>query len=150
MHCDYLNGRLPRAVHEMAGAFRDKGYRSLPLPAVIPTDQRFLTALLSFKHVAKAAGQGTTGRSGLLNTPEFGPRVRLACVLTEAPREPTPGNGKDYCVNCDVCIQACPARAIEMPTGNAPYSMNKFACRAYRQAGLNCGVCMKACDEVLA
>jgi hypothetical protein len=35
-----------------------------------------------------------------------------------------------------------------MPEGEAPYSMNELACRAYRQTGLNCGVCLKACDEV--
>ena len=46
-HSDYLNGRLTRAVHELAILFRQKGYRSLPLPAVGPSGQRFLTALLS-------------------------------------------------------------------------------------------------------
>jgi hypothetical protein len=40
-HTDYLNGRLNRAVHELASFFKREGYRSLPLPAVGPTDQRF-------------------------------------------------------------------------------------------------------------
>jgi epoxyqueuosine reductase QueG len=149
VHSDYLNGRLTRAVHELATLFRQKGYRSLPLPAVAPSDQRFLTALLSYKHAAELAGLGTIGRHSLLITPAFGPRVRLACLLTEAILEPSPLNGKDYCINCDVCVRECPAQALQIPKEGEKYSINKFACRAYRQAGLTCGVCMKACDEAI-
>jgi epoxyqueuosine reductase QueG len=148
-HSDYLNGRLTRAVHELATLFRQNGYGSLPMPAVGPSDQRFLTALLSFKHAAALAGLGTIGRHSLLITPEFGPRVRLACLLTEASLEPSPMNEEQYCVNCDACIRECPAQALQVPENGATYSMNKFACRAYRQAGLTCTVCMKACDAIL-
>ncbi len=149
VHSDYLNGRLTRAVHELATLFRQKGYRSLPLPAVGPSDQRFLTALLSYKHVAELAGLGTIGRHSLLITPEFGPRVRLACLLTEASLEPSPLAHKEYCTNCDACIQECPVQALQAPKQGEAYSMNKFACRTYRQAGLTCSVCMKACDEAI-
>ena len=136
-------------VHELATLFRQKGYRSLPLPAVGPSDQRFLTALLSYEHVAKLAGQGTIGRHSLLITPEFSPRVRLACLLTEASLESSPLTEKDYRTNCDACIQECPAQAIQGPKKGEAYSINKFACRTYRQAGLTCSVRMKACDEIL-
>jgi epoxyqueuosine reductase len=146
-HTDYLSGRLNRAVHELAGFFRGRGYRTLPLTSVIPTDQRFLTALFSFKHAAHLAGLGTIGHHSMLITPEFGPRVRLACVLTEASVEPSPAAVEEYCVNCEACIRACPARAIEVPGPGKVYSINGFACRAYRQAGLACGVCLKVCDE---
>ena len=148
-HADYLNGRLNRAVHELATLFRQKGYRSLPLPPVGPSDQRFLTALFSYKHAAQWAGLGTMGRHSLLLTPDFGPRVRLACLLTEASLEPSPIIKKDYCAHCDACIRACPAQALQLPEQGEIYSMNKFACRTYRQAGLTCSVCMKVCDEVL-
>jgi epoxyqueuosine reductase QueG len=148
-HSDYLSGRLNRAVHELAAFFRTKGYASLPLPAAIPTDQRFLTALFSYKHAGELAGLGTIGRHSLLITPEFGPRVRLACVLTEASLEPSPVAHKEYCTNCDACIQECPIQALQVPKEGEAYSMNKFACRTYRQAGLTCSVCMKACDEMI-
>lgn len=149
VHTDYLNGRLTRAAHELATLFRQKGYRSLPLPAVGPSDQRFLTALLSYKHVGKLAGLGTIGRHSLLITQEFGPRVRLACLLTEASLECSPLTEREYCTNCDACLRECPAQAIQAPKKEGAYSINKFACRAYLQAGLTCGVCMKVCDEVV-
>ncbi len=107
-HADYLSGRLNRAIHELASLLRQEGYRSLPLPAVGPTDQRYLTALFSYKHAAQLAGLGTIGRHSLLMTPEFGPRERLACLLTEASLEPSPVAHRDYCLNCDACIRECP------------------------------------------
>jgi len=148
-HADYLNGRLNRAIHELAGIFQKDGYRCLPLPAVSPTDQRFLTSLFSYKHAAELAGLGTIGRHSLLITPEFGPRVRLSCLLTQVPLETSPLIHKDYCINCNVCIRECPAQAIQLPREDEVYSINKFACRIYRNAGLTCSVCMKVCDEVL-
>lgn len=150
VHADYINSRLNRAVHELADLFRKEGYRSVPLPPAIGfiTDQRFLTALFSYKHAAELAGLGTIGRNSLLISSEFGPRVRLACLLTAAVLEPSPRMQKDVCVNCDACIRECPAQALQVPGTGQAYSINKFACRAYRQAGLVCSVCLKVCDEI--
>ncbi len=150
VHANYINGRLNRAVHEMAAIFHAERYRSIPLcsaPGFI-TDQRYLKALFSYKHAAELAGLGTIGRNSLLITPEFGPRVRLACLLTEAPVEETPHRQSEYCINCDACIRVCPAQAIHVPESGQSYAMNPFACRAYRQAGLVCSVCLKVCDEI--
>ncbi len=150
-HGDYINGRLTRAVYELASFFRKDGYRSLPLPAAgCPTDERFLTAVFSYKHAAQLAGLGSVARHSLLITPEYGPRVKLACLLTEATLEASPVPNKDYCIDCDACIRECPAEAIRSPGRDETYSMNKFACQAYRRAGLTCGVCMKVCDEILS
>ena len=46
-------------------------------------------------------------------------------------------------------IRSCPARALEVPGEREAYSMNKFACQVYRQAGFTCAICMKVCDEAL-
>jgi len=149
-HTEYLNGRLNRAVHELAILLKRDGYRSLPLPAGGPTDQRFLTSFFSYKHAAQLAGLGILGRHSLLITPEFGPRVRLACLLTEASLEDSKTTYKDYCISCGAaCIRECPAQALRVPEQGEAYSINKFACHTYRQAGLICGVCMRVCDEVV-
>jgi epoxyqueuosine reductase QueG len=150
MHSEYLNGRLNRGIHELAAYFRRRGYRSLPLPAIAPTDQRFQEGLLSYKHVAELAGMGRIGWHSLLITGEFGPRVRLACLLTEALLEPSPRIFDDFCQGCGACVTSCPAKALEVPGGGMAYDINKFSCRAYRQAGLTCSVCMKVCNEVLS
>ena len=150
VHANYIYGRLNRAVHEFAQLFHQEGYRSIPLCAApgFITDQRFVKALFSYKHAAELAGLGTIGRNSLLITPKFGPRVRLACLLTEAPVVETPRMKKDLCTQCNACIRVCPAQALQEPQSGQPYAINRFACRAYRQAGLVCSVCLKACDEV--
>ena len=149
-HSDYLNGRLNRAVYDFADLFRKEGYRSLPLPAAgCPTDQRSLTAIFSYKHAAEVSGLGTIGRHSMLITPKYGPRVRLACLLTEISLEASPVVRKDYCVGCDACIRACPVQALGLPSQGEAYVMNKFGCQAYRQAGFPCSICMKVCDRVL-
>ena len=149
-HCDYLNGRLTKAVYDLAGMLRKEGYRVFPLPAAgAPVDQRHLITLLSYKHAAELAGLGAIGRHTMLITPEYGPRVRLAGLLTDAEIEPSPVFKKDTCVNCDACIRACPAGALQVPPQGKAYAMNPFACRTYRASGLACNVCLKACVDVL-
>jgi epoxyqueuosine reductase len=149
-HAEYLTGRLNRAIYDLAALFKKEGYRSLPLPAAgCPTDMRFLNAIFSYKHAGVFAGLGTIGRHSLLITPEYGPRVRLACLLTEAPLGGSSTKLKDRCIDCDACIRGCPANALNKPQHGEPYSINKFACQAYRQMGFACSICMKVCDEAL-
>jgi len=149
-HCDYLNGRLTKAVYDLAGILRKEGYRAFPLPAAgAPVDQRYLITLLSYKHAAELAGLGTMGRHSLLITPEYGPRVRLAGLLTDAEIEPSPASRKNSCVNCDACVRACPAGALQTSKEGKAYAINPFACRTYRGSGLTCNVCLKACVDVL-
>jgi len=147
-HYGYLNGRMTKAIYDLANMLRKEGYRTLPLPPTgCPTDQRTLIAIFPYKHAAVAAGLGTIGQNGLLITKEFGPRVRLAGLLTDAPLEPTPVPEESYCKNCHACIKACPTQALQPSKNGEVYSINKFACQTYRGSGLTCSMCMKACTQ---
>lgn len=147
-HMDFLNGRITKSAYDLAKVSRRLGFKALPMPpAGCPMDQRFLTAILSYKHVAEAAGIGTFGRHSLLVTPQFGPRIRLGCLLTEAELEPTPRIADDLCSGCNNCIAACPSRALAEPEGDAQYSINKFACSVYRGAAGPCSECMRVCPQ---
>ena len=150
-HGDYLNSRLTKAVYDLSEFLRKERFRTMPLPAFgTPVDQRHLSAVFSFKDAACAAGMGSIGRHSMLITTQFGPRVRLACLLTDAQVEPSHVRQVDYCLNCEACIRVCPAGALQQPGEGETYSMNKFACRTYRVAGLTCSVCLKACAEVFS
>ncbi len=145
-HMDFLNGRLTKAAYDVAKLSRSEGFRALPMPAANhPTDQRYLTPVLSYKHAAEAAGLGTIGWHSLLVTPRFGPRVRLACVLTEAELKPTPRLSEDLCTGCGECIEACPSRALGEPPDGVPYAINKFACSVFRSGAGSCAECMRVC-----
>ncbi|MEE8583901.1 MAG: hypothetical protein V3T83_03520 [Acidobacteriota bacterium] len=64
---------------------------------------------------AVQAGLGTLGLNGMLLTPEFGPRVYLGGVLTEADVPPGRPLQEELCPGleeCGLCAAACPADAI--------------------------------------
>ena len=66
--------------------------------------------------MAVDAGMGELGRNGLLITPEFGPRVRIAKVLTDLPLKPdSPLEfGVDrFCQLCLKCATHCPSQCIQ-------------------------------------
>ena len=64
------------------------------------------------------AGLGQYGRHGLLITKEFGPRVRIAKVLTDMPLQrdyPDEGFCKSvirFCETCEKCATTCPSQSI--------------------------------------
>lgn len=147
-HADYINGRLSKAAYDVAKTFRQSGLKSLPLPAEgCPMDNRFQDAVFSYKHAAEAAGLGKIGWHSLLITPGFGPRVRLACCLTEAELEPTRADFNNECASCGICLEICPAKALLEPETNQPYAINKYACCSFYSAAGGCSECMKLCPR---
>lgn len=145
-HADFLNGRLTKAAYDISKASHSNRLKALPLPAAgCPQDMRFLRAVFSYKHAGQSAGLGKIGWHSLLITPSFGPRVRLACCLTEAEFEPTYTKMTIECDNCGICLENCPAGALAKPQDGELYSINKFACSSFRNASGGCYECMRLC-----
>ncbi len=146
---EFISGRLTEAAYDLARASRNLGRKALPLPgAGCPTDNRFLEAVFSYKHAAEAAGMGVLGWHGLLITPDFGPRVRFACCLTEAELEPTVGDdGFVDCQSCRLCLESCPSGAIKEPVDGETYAINKYACGSYLASAGGCAECIRVCPQ---
>jgi len=146
-HVDYISSRMNQALYAAAKLLRGHGYQTIPLPSQgTPTDARFQRGILSFKHAAEYAGVGRIGRSALLLTEAFGPRVRLAALLTDAPLLSTHRGVPDLCADCaGTCIRSCPASALAEPPPAAPYAVNKYACASFRGAAGACSSCMGSC-----
>ncbi|NMC07724.1 MAG: epoxyqueuosine reductase [Candidatus Lokiarchaeota archaeon] len=106
------NTKLDDAAAVITRWIIDNGFKAEMIPAskVVDDNRRF--GAISHKAVAHAAGLGWQGKSLLLVTPEFGPRVRLATVLTDMPLE-TGTPEPNRCGRCRACTEACPARAIK-------------------------------------
>jgi len=98
----------------LKSSIEGRGYRA----KIIPPDERvkeegplYWRGAISHKAVAKTAGLGWIGKSMLLVTPKFGPRVCLVTVLTDMALTPdTPS--KNMCGNCEECVKACPVNAL--------------------------------------
>lgn len=69
---------LPISASNM---WRYNGYKDLQVHFALNMARRY---------AAVAAGLGEIGWNGLFLSPEYGPRVRLVLVVTEAHLEPTP------------------------------------------------------------
>ncbi len=146
---EFVSSRLTKSAYDLARASRNLGLRALPLPAAgCPMDNRFLEAVFSYKHAGEAAGMGEIGWHSLLITPDFGPRVRLACCLIEAELEPiVRGDGFIDCQSCGLCVENCPSGAIKEPVDGETYAINKYACSSYRASAGGCAECMKVCPQ---
>lgn len=84
----------------------EMGMRTWPLPYHVEKGGIFL------KDAAVAAGIGVVGRSNLLVTERFGPRVRLRCLLVDADLPATGPSDADTCDGCPApCRDACPRDA---------------------------------------
>ena len=104
--------------------------------------------------IAADAGLGELGRIGLLVTPQFGPRVRLAVVSTDLPLTQDPAvhfGVQDFCDRCLKCATCCPSRSVDSQ-GKAPHNgvekwlSEQDGCyRTWRRYGSDCAVCVKVC-----
>lgn len=105
---DYLQNT---GTVKIANFIEKNRWKAYPVPASYGVYKDKLAGLVSHKLVARAAGLGWIGKSGLFLTPEDGPRVRLATILTDMPLVP----GKimeSKCHGCNICVRSCPAGAI--------------------------------------
>lgn len=147
-HYRQLNFFLDRAALLLAAFIRDRGFKSLPIPASQVLDWEKQQAHLSHKEIGRLAGLGWIGRNNLLVHPEFGSQFRLVTVLTDMPLEPDQASAGD-CGSCFRCLASCPAAAIK----SRPEDFGHLACfeklKEFRSSGVVgqfiCGVCVKAC-----
>jgi epoxyqueuosine reductase len=86
---------------------------------------------LYLKEAGVLAGLGIIGKNNLLITDKYGPRIRLRALNTSAPLEPDPIiEGRSYCSDCKICVDACPAHAFDAG------KYDKEACFNYCQINL--------------
>src|SRR3990172_3467046 len=86
---DLVNQRLDLVTSRVSSFLQREGYSALPIPASRRVDEERICAAFSHKLAAHLSGLGWIGKCCLLVTPEVGPRVRWATVLTDAPLQAT-------------------------------------------------------------
>ncbi len=111
-----LYAKLTLIAHDLTLCLDELGFRGAAIPTHLPVpmvkETQGLKAEVSHRHAAVEAGLGNLGINGLLLTPEFGPRVRLVTILTDAPLVPDQPYAERLCNDCMKCVKACPAQAI--------------------------------------
>lgn len=156
-HYQSVNALLDHIATRVSGLLQSWGGRALPIPASHILDEERFVASLSHKAVALHAGLGWQGKSMLLVTPRFGPRVRLVTVLTDLPLQAN-APLKNRCGKCTQCVEACPAGAIKNASTDLHFAARQEALDLDACVGqlrrneqeehippYLCGVCVSAC-----
>jgi len=148
MHYNRVNSFLDDAALKITAIIQNSGFEAMPVAASQIIDKASQKSYLNHKLVGKAAGTGYIGRNNLLVSPEFGSRMRLVTVLTDAPLAVTPPLAGD-CGNCRACLAACPVGAIgesasDFRLPKCVEQISKFQRLMFVTKGI-CGICVKAC-----
>ncbi|MFC2014703.1 hypothetical protein ACFLUP_01775, partial [Chloroflexota bacterium] len=147
------------------------GLKALPTPNTIKSGlgspvRGPLIGFFSQRHAATRAGLGEIGFSGLVLTPQFGPRNRFVSVITEAELKPDPLITEKICFRgaCGgndgpKCFQRCKDGALQLREGidlnaiflDPPSTTDKSKClipAGEGTSGFACqfmGTCMREC-----
>jgi hypothetical protein len=73
--------------------------------------------LVNFSALGQEAGTGYIGESGLLISPELGPRQKISAIFTSISNLPLNEENQhswipEYCEICGKCVKACPEKAL--------------------------------------
>ena len=123
----------PMVCWRVTAMLEDEGYEAMPIPNNFPwcnmvtgtgelrpdwskpvsPDKPAPDVFVHMRIAAFMAGLGEIGWSKLFISPQFGPRQRLAAILTDAPLEPDPlYEGPQLCDRCMLCARDCTGNAI--------------------------------------
>lgn len=146
-HNTLVSQELDRVGYAIARFLEEKGFKAYhQMASKGGADKRYLKGLLSLKHMAVRVGLGVFGQNSLLITPQYGPRVRLTVVVTNAAITPDTPLTTDFCTDCkNPCTSLCPADALKKPSYSSAYNVDKFACAQYLSTRPTCSICLKVC-----
>jgi len=174
-HYRTVNALLDQIALRGVLFLQERGYNAVAVPAsqtVNDLDEPYC-GIFPHKTAAVLAGLGRIGKNGLFIHDVFGPRVRLATILTDLelpcymkpeyaafqPLEDETGYSmKSSCAGCNKCVEVCPAMAL---TGKEWYEgmprdelVDARACSEYMNKnfkhigrGSVCGICIKVCPS---
>jgi len=153
-----IRASMDSIIDIAADLLRGWGYAyELPQTKIINSNEE-LAQLKTFpyKIAATCAGLGWIGKSDLLVTSEYGPRVRLAAILTDAPFKTAEPAKESRCGDCRACVHACPNQAIkgaQWQRGTPREDLlDAYVCNQKRLDYISsigrkyaCGHCMRVC-----
>ncbi len=151
--------KLDKLQKKVAKYLKSEGYRYLCIP---PDSDRIsdtfiskLYPLFTHKVAATCAGVGWIGRNGLLINRDYGPRLSLATVLTDAPFDVDEPIRESLCGECNLCVEHCPSEAITGQTWSRedpfPELIKTENCKDHKKntrsinGRPNCGLCINIC-----
>ncbi|MCL2156744.1 MAG: metalloregulator ArsR/SmtB family transcription factor [Methanobrevibacter sp.] len=137
---DNLYEKFGNISYELSDILRKEGFAS---QVAHPKE-----ALTDLSKLGQEAGLGYIGKSGLLISPELGPRLKVSAILTTAENLPFSEKNshewiKSYCKRCSKCIKKCPEDALsEKEDKLAKAELFDAKCIG---CSLGCTYCIESC-----
>ena len=139
-------------LYETACFIEDYGYEAVPYFPGVPESQPPAEPLrpggvapevhLAIRIAGVAAGVGEMGWSKVFLTKKFGPRQRLAAIITDMPLEPdTLVEPESICKRCMQCVKECPSGAIPHIKEKKTVEI-KIEDKIYQWADVHMGKCV--------
>lgn len=128
-----------------------QGYKAVPIPASEPyeywdEENRQGKGILSLKHAAQLAGLGSIGKNTLLINEQYGNRLCLGAVISDAVLEGDSLTAEFCLEKCRICLDACPKQAMDGTT--VQQKKCREICGSSTPGGgfiYSCNICRKVC-----
>ena len=164
-HYRNVNAELSALINSISKKLTKNNIRNFPIKPTYEDNEldknhlETLQTAFSHKMAAIRAGIGWIGKTDLLVTEKFGPRVRLATILVGFEFLKTGiAIETSKCGKCSICVENCPAQAANGKHWNIYTDRNDFydafkcreKCRELSKKNLNeaislCGICVSMC-----
>ena len=166
-HYNDINDELNQKTDEILSLLKSNNIDAVAIKATVEDKaldddyRRTLRYPFSHKLVATQAGLGWIGKTDLLITDRFGPRLRLASILISSSiSEIGKPINESFCGKCNLCVINCPAQAATGRLWNSNIDRDEFyspfKCRQYcrkiseerieKEISL-CGICISVCPK---
>lgn len=166
-HYHAMNQHLDKVARAIAADLEKEGFKTFVQQASAPSEelsenyQETIRADFSHKMPATRAGLGWIGKTDLLVSTKWGPRLRFVTILADRPMGVS---GKPFdesqCGNCSVCVVNCPPQAATGLAWNIHTDRNEYydphKCREHckkttfertGKEGTICGICVSVCPR---
>lgn len=165
LHYKAINEELSVLSGRISEDLKNNGFENLRLPPSVSTQQldtiysATLRTDISHKMVATRAGLGWIGKTDLLITKKFGPRLRLTTILLKDQVIPeSKPIDISRCGTCNICVDTCPAKAANGKIWDITVEREEFfdpwkcqqQCAEFGRTRLSadarvCGICVAVC-----
>jgi epoxyqueuosine reductase len=162
-----INNELSKKALEITKLLESNNIKALPIKPTLKdsklndTYQKELRYHFSHKMTATQSGMGWIGKTDLLITKRFGPRVRLASILmTSCILDAGKPINESQCGDCNICVENCPVQAATGKSWTIKIDRNEFydpfKCREFcKQITVErikkdisiCGICISVCPK---
>ena len=137
--------RGARAANWLTQFIREQGYNASSWPGPMADALNMIPAAIE-------SGMGELGKHGSMIHRRFGAGFRLAAVSTDMPLLSDARDvfgADDFCLNCQVCSNACPPGAIadakQMVRGEERWYVDFDKCIPYFAENFGCAICIAVC-----